>query len=354
MNGVLLYPYGVAESLTLRLSEFEEQAHGRRIAVIALEGDDPLLRLPAVYDASGDTDWDALSFLLTATLSEDSYERILPPTSDIDVDTALYVRATCATTRYRHSLRLQRTGAGCWEGAATVHRLDLQGSLILRPQLIRTTSIPGSPEGPHAAHAGAVIAFGTDVSLHIDPPPALALRTGAVTMFWEDFSNSQDAWRRGHPDDVYHLEPYHHEPRLWLNSRHSLLRDLLDSTAKRGTEAVLRDLVAMQIAQPVMLQLCTATVASVEIDDDSGGCSAPTGWRSTMFDLISPALYPEDTTRESRLRRAAYEFRDPDGAASLVARLGTVVQEMLSSYKAAEAAARNFEAARDREDVGNG
>jgi hypothetical protein len=217
---------------------------------------------------------------------------------------------------------------------------------------VRTSGIPAEDEAlPYATAVGSVIATGASLTLFVDVQPRTTLQS-TVPMFWEDFANSEHPWRRGHADDVFHLEPFG-EPRLYLNSRYTQLREVLDSDAKRGPEAHLRDMAAALIALPVLLQLATSALMSLEREEDSGAVVAPGGWKSDLLASVLPRLYPEEAGEDARMRRAASDVRDPDGTASLLSRLGSVVQEMIASYKTIEAALRSHEGAREREEAWN-
>jgi hypothetical protein len=358
MKAATLYPYEVSERLVLRLSDFDDPVAGTTVSVRELSlsrasnGESTDEAGAAAYDATQSDQWGKLTFRLTVTLEVGELERVFPPTSDVRNDASLVVLMTCPSTRFRRGVRLRHTGSGQWVGHASVQRDDVQGSLTLRPQLVRVSSIAEIGDLPYATREGALVAFGEPVPLYVDSlPPSLGSGLSAsVTMAWEDFANSDDPWRREHSDDVYYLEPFGSEPRLWLNSRYAQLRELLESTAKRGREAALRDMFGILVAQPVWLQLCVTSLSALEVDDDSGSVSAPSGWRGDLAAMVLPRLYPEEADPEERLRRAASEFREADGAASVASRLGTVVQGLLTSYKTVELTLRTFENVRNEED----
>jgi hypothetical protein len=305
------------------------------------------------YDASGVSGWRKLSFRLTADLPTSELHEILPPTSSVDSDTAMVVLMTCASTKFRHGVRLKHAGNGTWAGTAAIQRDDVKGIVTLRPQLVRATGIPATEDLPFATTAGALVAVGDPISLYVDAEAGggRALLQSTVMIAWEDFANSEHAWRREHPDDVFHLEPFGADPRLYLNSRYAQLRDIMESDAKRGPEAVLRDMTAAIIAQPALLQLATVAISGLELDEDSGSVDAPGGWRGDLLASVLPRLYPEEPSEEDRLQRAAHELRESDGAASLISRLGSVIQEMTASYKTIESAVRTYESARGREET---
>lgn len=355
-KAVQLFPYAVSTALSLDLSDFDDPAGGELVDVRELKqpptNGEGSSAPSHSYDASA-TGWRKLSFRLTATLASAEIERILPATSSLETDTALVVLMTCAATRLRHGVRLRLSKDGRWTGHAVVQRHDVRGMLTLRPQLVRTTGIPTDGDLPFATRAGSVIAVGDDTTIYIDVVPVRALES-TIRMAWEDFANSDHAWRREHPDDVFHLEPLVAEPRLYLNSRYTHLREIMESDAKRGALAVLRDTTAAMIAQPALLQMATVAVASLAIDEDGQSVSTPPGWRADLLASILPRLYPEEDSEEDRLHRAAHEIRESDGAASLLGRLGSVVQEMVASYRTVEAIVRLHEASQVNEEPVDG
>jgi hypothetical protein len=357
-KAVQLYPHEMSTALELRLTDFDDPMTGcavevREASSLSEDGENDSAGRVQGYDAfSSGTPWRKLTFRLTADLPDAELGRVLPATSSVETDTTLVVLMTCPSTKFRHGVRLARSKHGAWTGHATIQRADIKGVVMLRPQLVRATGIPTTEDLPFATKTGAVIAVGEPISIYVDVEPSgVGVFHSTVVLSWEDFANSEHAWRREHPDDVFHLEPYGGEPRLYLNSRYTQLREILESDAKRGPEAVLRDMTAALIAQPALLQLATVALTGLESDDDSGTVVVPSGWRGDLVASVLPRLYPEEASEEERLRRAAHEIREADGAASLMARLGSVVQEMVASYKTVEAAIRTYESTREREEV---
>ena len=352
-KAVALYPYAVSGELELKLTDFDDPASERSVDVSELrfaasENNDEEAPRVMGYDVSSARTWRKLGFRIEAALADHELSRILPPTSSVENDARMVVLLTCTSTKFRHGVRLKHANGGRWSAVATIQREDVKGAVLLRPQLIRVTGIPASEELPFATSAGTTIAVGEPIYLHVDPQPSGGgILQSTVVISWEDFSNSDNAWRREHADDVFHLEPFLGEPRLYLNSRYAQLRDVMESTAKRGWEAVLRDMTAAMIAQPALFQLATVAISGLELDQDSGTVEAPSGWKHDLLASVLPRLYPEEPSEEDRLQRAALEIRESDGAASLMARLGSVIQEMTSSYKTLEAAVRIYESTRE-------
>jgi len=356
-KAVQLYPHAVAATLDLRLRDFDDPATGRAIAAVEIrrsaEGDEESSSDQiAGYDVSSVSEWRKLSFRVTAELSREELQRVLPPTSSFETDATMVVLMTCPSTKFRHGVRLRHLKDGIWSGTVAIQRDDVKGVITLRPQLARATGIPAADDLPFATSARSLVAVGEPVSLYVDVDTGggRGLLQSTVMIAWEDFANSDHAWRREHSDDLFHVEPFGTEPRLYLNSRYAQLREIMESDAKRGSEAALRDMMAVMIAQPALLQLATAAITGLEVDEDSGSVEVPSGWRANLLASVLPRLYPEEPSPEDRLQRAAQEVRESDGAASLLARLGSVIQELTSSYKTVETALRTHEAARDREE----
>lgn len=347
---VRLYPYAFASEITLRLSEFDDPIRGETVTVaeVGQQGDHES-ESGRLYDASGDgANWKKLSFRLTAEMPAEALEVVLPPTSDTAQDTVLNVLITCPSTKFRHGARLRMVRDGLWTGHAILQRADVASGVVFQPQLVRATSIPSEEELPYAKRAGSIIGLGEPVTLLLAPRRQTI--QSSVDVRWEDFGNSDNPWRRERVEDVYHLEPFT-EPRLFLNSRYSQLREIMESTAKQGPEAALRDMAAALIAQPVLLQMAVAAVASMETDEDSSSMIMPSGWRKDLLDSLLPRLYPEEADDELRARRAAVESRDADGAVNFAARLGSAVQETIASYKTIESAIRAYESMREQEEL---
>lgn len=353
-QSVRFYAHSVSTALELRLATFVDA--GSNLSIDVREIDEAQISSSSRdigYDLfSANVSWTRLRFRLTADLNSAEIVGILRPTSSLSEDTALIVLITCAATKYRHGVRLNPTEPGYWSAFTTLQRSDVKAAVTFRPQLVRTTGIPVDDIKSLATKAGAVIALGNPVTLYIDKQPR-AVSSSSVNISWEDFANSEHPWRREHHNDVFHLDPFLGEPRLFLNTRYRQLREVIESDAKRGPEAALREMMASMIAQPVLLQMSLIALTSLELDEDSQNAQPPAGWRADVLGSLMPRLFPEESSGEQRLIRAAREIRESDGAASLISRLGSVIQEMVGSHKTLELAARTLENVSEREEPPN-
>jgi hypothetical protein len=332
-RAITLYPHYVSTALGLRLSDFldESQEQLDFSEVEQIEGEEVIaLR----YDLSRpELPWQDLSFRTVVTLSDEELGRVLAPTSDLEVDSALILSITCAVTRLRRRVVLEQTRPGTWRGDVVLNRRDLKGTVMLRPLLVRRTELPSTDVAAQAELlTGAIIAEGREARLVVDPP--VSAIEGTLRVRWDDFRASKDPWRRDHSSELMYLEAYGDRPTLWLNSRYAELKAALHSRSRQGPNAILRDMTAALYAQTAWLQLITAALGSVILDEDN--LEEPIElheehWKREALEDFLPRMYP---------------FRERGGVGPLVSRLGTAVQEKATAARLLESAVRA--AARER------
>jgi hypothetical protein len=347
MPAVRIAPFAFSDGIQLSLSDFDDPVSGRQIrpitrGVVSGDGD-----LPLTYDVSADPPWRKLTLGLTAQLLETELRRITPPGRDPREDVSLVVSIACPSTKYRHGVTLGMKSSGVWAGHVTLRREDIRGVVSLRPMLVLTpgTPEPSTQEG-YANRGGSIIGRGGPLQLLMDASALSPMQSIVVTV-WEDFSSSENSWRREHSNSLFHLEPYSERPRLFLNARFSELREILNSEAAKGAEAAVRDLTAALIAESVWVQLAVVAARAVttgESDDTVGVTGAE--WKRQLLENLLPGLYPDEPNAGERLRRVAAELEDGTGAASLISKIGTVVQDMIATHRVIEAAVRAHEGLR--------
>jgi hypothetical protein len=353
MPAVRISPFAFSEGIQLSLSDFDDPVSGRPVSPTtrgAASGDG---ELPITYDVSAEPSWRKLTLGLKAKLSEAELRRVTPPARDSKDDLSLVVSITCPSTKYRHGVTLRPKSAGSWAGHLTLRREDLRGVVGLRPMLVLTPrSSRSSTETGYAYRGGSVIGRGEALQLLVDASahsPTQAL----VATVWEDFSSSENSWRREHANGLFHLEPYSDRPHLFLNARYAELREILNSEAAKGAEAAVRDLTAALIADSVWVQLVVvaASAATPGEDDDSVSVTGAE-WKRLLLESLLPALYPDEPNAGERLRRLSSDLHESTGAESLVSRIGTVVQDVLATHRVVEAAVRAHEVLRTGTDNG--
>jgi hypothetical protein len=351
MPAVRISPFAVSDGIQLSLSDFDDPVSGRPVSSVtrgALGGDGE----PTVYDVSAEPPWRKLTLGLTANVSETELRRVLPPGLASKHDVSLVVSIACPSTKFRHGATLGAKSAGTWAGHLTLSREDLRGVVSLRPLLVLTPrSSKPLLEAGYAHRGGSVIGRGDTLQLMVDAS-ALSPTQALVTTVWEDFSSSENSWRREHSNSLFHLEPYSDRPRLFLNARYSELREILNSEAERGAEAAVRDLTAALIADSVWVQLAVVAASAATIEEDDSVTITGAEWKRLLVENLLPALYPDEANAAERLRRLGADLHEGTGAESLLSRIGTVVQEMVATHRVVEAAVRAHEVLRTGADNG--
>lgn len=352
MPAVRISPFAFSDGIQLALSDFDDPVSGHQVSPVtrgALGGDGDL---PMTYDVSAEPPWRKLTLGLSAQISEIELRRVVPPGRDAKHDVSLVVSIACPSTKCRHGAMLAPKSAGVWAGHATLSREDVRGVVSLRPMLVLTPrSSKPSLEAGYANRRGSVIGRGDPLQLMVDAS-ALSPTQALVTTVWEDFSSSENSWRREHSNCLFHLEPYSDRPRLFLNARYSELREILNSEAERGAEAAVRDLTAALIADSVWVQLAVVAASAATVEEDDSVTITGAEWKRLLVENLLPALYPDEGSAGERLRRLGADLHEGTGAESLVSRIGTVVQEMVATHRVVEAAVRAHEVLRTGTDNG--
>ena len=343
---VRLYPYHVSPALELRLSDpFDPEQTDLNWG--SLQTSEDAESEETRYDVS-EVQWRSMSLKLSAMLPVDELKEILPAGSDPERDTSMIVSVRCARTKLRKRIRLIQGANGTWKGDLMVRRPDVRSVIHLIPLVVRQTDIPDSAEDEtdeKARYSGAIIAEGRRIALVVDPPEQP--RDESVHVRWDDFRNSTDDWRKQHPSDLFHFEPYLEEPVLWLNARYTALQAALNSQAKHGTEAVLRDLTGALLANTVWTHLFVTAMGMYQEADLADVVELPeTGWKRQVLENFLPRLYPE-LDGDERLKRAVADYNDPEGIGTLMSRVGNAAQGAISLYKFVESSVRAAERTRD-------
>lgn len=350
---ISLYPHRVSEQIALTLSSFEDALSERPIVVSG----PPISSTATSYEATspvyslttGADSWKRLAFSIEARLPPEQLQWILPPGVKPSEVTRLVVLITCPSTKVRRGIHLKSSSAGMWRGETVLSREDVGQRVLFTPQLLLTRDLeaPRITNGAYASKRAALLGSGERVRLELNPSSSVV--TSSVEVLWEDFESSSNDWRRGHAHDVFGLS-IEDRPVVYLNSRYHELRDILESTSKRGPQAAQRELTAALIAHPVLIQLSSIALLAVEFDELTQTATMPSGWRGDLLEVLLPSLYPGLASTEAALRRIGEDTRDPFTVADLFARLGSCTQRMISTHEAVETAIRAFEGTREGKD----
>jgi hypothetical protein len=303
-----LYPHRVSEKIALTLSSFEDALSERLVVVSGPPTSDTTTGYgptgPVYSLTSGADSWKRLAFSIEARLPPEQLQWILPLGVDPLEVTRLVVLITCPSTKIRRGIHLKSSSTGIWKGEAVLSREDVSQRVFFTPQLLLTKDLkaPVATNGGYASKRAALLGSGERVRLELNPSASVV--TSSVEVLWEDFESSSNDWRRGHAHDVFDLS-IEDRPVVYLNSQYHELRDILESTSKRGPQAAQRELTAALIAHPVLVQLSSIALLAVEFDELTQTATMPSGWQGDLLEILLPSLYPGLASTEAVLRRIA-------------------------------------------------
>jgi hypothetical protein len=335
----IVYPYAVLGGVTLVVSNFVEATNGESLTGVLRreEGETAGQVRFDLIDAK--PSWTGLQFDVSFELSQESASTVLPDPSVLRQDTVGIVSVRCASTKYRHGVRLQPRGEYGWRGTVEFARDDVLGVVELTPLVARTADIQGDRPHGFAAFGGALLADGPPVQLVLDR--SARRFDGSMEYKWENFASSDNPWLKARKDDVFHVEPAD-VPILYLNLRWGFLKPILDFEGRTGEGAAMRDMAAAAIAQGAWTELFMMALASIRDDGDEYSVGGE-AWRRDLVRIVLNELYA-DQPESDRLRLAYEEWRDPSSVALIISKVGAVAQSRSTIGKLMEKAVKQVEA----------
>lgn len=335
-----LTPYALSSDLELRPFDAADPTTGNDLPWTTRTTDDG--QVLDIILTGEQLDWAKLAFQLRADLPATEIERILPSSSDLRADTRMLISVRCPTTKLRLATELDFKSAGVWSGDLTLDRADVRRVVELHGFLVRTTSIPGGGvQSGKAAERGAIVAEGRTVRIHVDEVETSI--KGAPMISWEDFTASDNSWRKEHSKDLYFFEADSEKPILWLNAWYTSFREVLHSADEKGPSAALRILSSSNIAQAVWLQMLVESSAAIEVDEATGQVNLPIGWRQDVLECLLPRMFPQAPSNDDRFRRAAEMVRSGDQVGNFLVRGSSGIQDLLGQGNLFQSSVRVLE-----------
>lgn len=332
-----LYPYRVTHNLHLRPYDPHDPTHpDREFGFLDRGGKDAEFRK---FDLTGRDDWKSINLQLEANLSQGDIHDILPEHSDWRTETSLIVSIRCATTKLRRAVELEPGEPFSWHGDITLHRSEVRSVVELHPTLTRRTRLP-EPAPERASLAGSVIATGLAVLIHIDETDRPV--RGALNVEWEDFSESEDTWRKENKSKLFDFDHGGDEPTLWLNSWYPEFKATLDKTDSKGVDAALRHVLNAMLAQTTWMQLFLTAAGQLSASSDLVGSNLE-GWEEDVLSNFLPKLFPDEQTEEERRERVAEMMRSTDQMGALMAKVGAAAQDVVGTPDLFQKAIRAIE-----------
>ena len=212
-------------------------------------------------------------------------------------------------SRTRRLIDLTPDGADGFEATLQLPRRELHQAFTFTPVLLRTK--PGSPAGAFASHAAALLADGDPVEVLLEERPMPP--GGYLDIEFEDFRQSGNPLRRAYADSLVSIDVAGEFPKLWLNSGITSFRAIMDTRARRGAAARIRDAQYQAITAQVWTSLIFTSLgalASLMEDGIDGPASLDelVEWQKRVLYFWAPIIYPGLGNREQaidELQRAA-------------------------------------------------
>lgn len=328
----VIYPFVQIRNLELNVAAPLDQ-EGNPISEVAMpEPDEYGIKEMDVAEAH---DWTQLEFAVSFSVPPGSLLEVLPKVDSTKKETVALISMVCSSAKFRQGWRLELTGDGTWSGNLTVARQDIRGSLLLTPELVR--SVDATKIKPdQAAFAGAVLGTGPGVRVTVDRF-ARAYK-GPLTYKWEEFSKSTNTWVAERPDDVYFAD-LRDVPRLHLNLRWKSLQPILTNTAIAGYPAALKNAYAAALGQSVWAQMLAVSVSSIQHDEESDSYAPGDGWQGQILKRVVEDLYPDSASGDA-YHDLFVAMRNPEEAATIISKLGSLAHDMSDAGVLLDRAAR--------------
>lgn len=237
------------------------------------------------FDVMGLGDWHQLTLRGEIKLPRGSVSGTLPDTErdEPPVNVVLAVRSAETILRYREATPDDVQDAipnGSVTVQTTLQKEELRGDVEIKPYLVRTSFQDFSDD--YAQPYGARLASAEAYTIRVDQPKD---EGGFLHPQMEAFSDRQEF-----PDDeslhyLWFRDPA--TPRLFLNSDHGRLVDVLFNEGSTYGDARLRDMLFDYIEQSVWQQLLLRTAS--DADPETNEVSHP--WQEEVIGLFEDELF---------------------------------------------------------------
>jgi hypothetical protein len=263
--------------------------------------------------------WDSVTFGGTLYLPETTVDAVFPEDERESPPATLYVTRRCHETIFRDRTVVSEdsTAAGEYDFEFDVHREQLRGKVEFRPYLVRTEDRPGD-EG-YATDKNSRVASGVTYTVVIDEHQA----RGSQSIDGEHASFSKSS-HLPEGEKLYYLD-FRNEasPKLWVNSDHPRINEVLQSRGSVGAEARMRDVILDQMSYGVWAQLLIRAGSTI---DEEG--EVEHDWQRAVIETFARNMYDVSDLDEAK-RRLRRDIHDPQSLPHLMRRLDTELQEYI-------------------------
>lgn len=170
------------------------------------------------------------------------------------------VNVLCPRTRYRRVISTNRNGEAPHHISFNIPRDCVFGEVTITPEAILSKDIISNSVGI-ASKKGTRIANGYTIFIQPDEPRINI--GGGLKAEWREFPD--------YPNAMYELSLGNESgtgPRIYINSRHHELKSIIDSVARRGNKAYMRDSIFASLATDIWMQLADYSAERYQIENE--------------------------------------------------------------------------------------
>ena len=265
--------------------------------------------------------WQSVTLHGNLDVPEHTIESVFPQNERDSPPAKLYVTVRCHETIYRDKEPVPESDVSVDSGSYDVDlelpKSSFRGTVELRPYLVRAES--GELSREYASKKNFRVASGQIFRVVIDrpedeKPPAID---------GEPINFSQVSYLPG-GDKLYFLD-FRNEsrPKLWINSNHPRITEVLQSRGSVGAEARMRDVILDEMSYGVWLQLLVRAGSAV---DEDGNVEYE--WQQTILETFARNLYDIDDLDEAT-RRLRSDLGDLGSLPHVIGRIDDELQEYI-------------------------
>ncbi|EJN57558.1 hypothetical protein [Halogranum rubrum] len=273
-------------------------------------------------DSGGEPDWNTITLHGKLRLPEETAQAVFPQDERVQPPAKLYVTIRCHETIYRDRVVISEapTAPGEYDVTLEVPKNTVRGTVELRPYLVRTESYSREEPTDYADQKNFRVASGTLYYVVVDrhEEEEHAAIDGERVRF------SQNAHL---PDGnkLYYLD-FRNEsrPKLWINSDHPRIAEVLQSRGSVGAEARMRDVILDQVSYGVWVQLLIRAGSTVDAEGE-----VEHEWQEMVLQTFARNLYDTSDVSEAT-HRLRDDLSDPQTLPHLIQRIDSELQEYIN------------------------
>lgn len=272
--------------------------------------------------SNDESDWSTITIHGKLHLPEETIQAVFPQDERTKPPAKLYVTIRCHETIYRNRAIVSETPTtpGTYDVALEIPKNTVRGTVELRPYLVRTESRPGEDPNDYADQKNFRVASGTLYYIVVDRPDG----EERAAIDGERVRFSQNAHL---PDGnkLYYLD-FRNEsrPKLWINSDHPRITEVLQSRGSVGAEARMRDVILDQVSYGVWAQLLVRAGSAVDVEGE-----VEHKWQEMVLQTFARNLYDTSDVSEATLRLSD-DLSDPQTLPHLMQRIDSELQEYIN------------------------